>query len=210
MNLNKLFEMQKQLDEKIVKVKGLEWQDLLPMKILALQVELGELANEWRGFKFWSENQDPKTKAYRQCPQCKGIGWRVSADIGPVITGTTTVQCNSCVNGRVEYNPMLEEYVDSLHFILSIGNDLIHRTDATIIEIGKDGYKKQETIVGQFNLLFSVLGELWDHGELDEPYNQYIGSFIDLGFMLGFTWEQIERAYEDKHAVNMQRQENGY
>ena len=49
MNLDfkKLFEMQGALDAHIINEKELEGQDLLPMKILALQVELGELANEW-------------------------------------------------------------------------------------------------------------------------------------------------------------------
>lgn len=64
MNLYKLFKIQAKLDEKIVKEKGLEGQDLLDKKILALQVELGELANEWRGFKFWSNDQKPRTVKY--------------------------------------------------------------------------------------------------------------------------------------------------
>ncbi|GAA0415215.1 hypothetical protein GCM10008934_02680 [Virgibacillus salarius] len=47
MNLDKLFPIQKELDTRIEREKGLEGQDLLDKKILALQVELGELANEW-------------------------------------------------------------------------------------------------------------------------------------------------------------------
>src|SRR5690606_21727353 len=94
MNLYKLFKIQAKLDEKIVKEKGLEGQDLLDKKILALQVELGELANCWRGFKYWSNDQEPITKI----------------DIG---------------NSQYSIvNPLLEEYVDCLHFILSIGNDI--------------------------------------------------------------------------------------
>ncbi len=57
MNWELLFQSQKQLDDHIEKEKGLQGQDLLDKKILALQVELGELANEWRWFKFWSNNQ---------------------------------------------------------------------------------------------------------------------------------------------------------
>lgn len=48
MNLEKMFEMQKALDERIIKEKELEGQDLPPNLILALQVELVECANEWR------------------------------------------------------------------------------------------------------------------------------------------------------------------
>jgi len=39
MDLTKLFKAQKELDERIVKEKGLEGQDLLDKKILALQVD---------------------------------------------------------------------------------------------------------------------------------------------------------------------------
>ena len=44
MNIAHLFEIQRKLDQHIIEKKGLEGQDLLPKKILALQVELGELA----------------------------------------------------------------------------------------------------------------------------------------------------------------------
>ncbi|MEV2911136.1 dUTP diphosphatase, partial [Paenibacillus larvae] len=59
MNIEKMFEMQKELDMRIIKEHGLEGQDLLPNTVLALQVEIAELANEWRGFKHWSNNREP-------------------------------------------------------------------------------------------------------------------------------------------------------
>src|SRR5699024_523818 len=68
--LQKLSKIQKQLDYRIVKEHGLEGQDLLDKKILALQVELGELAQNWRGFKFWSEDQEPRTEFV--CSLCEG------------------------------------------------------------------------------------------------------------------------------------------
>jgi dimeric dUTPase (all-alpha-NTP-PPase superfamily) len=54
MNLNNLFQIQKELNQKIVDRHDLHGDDLLPNLILALQVELGELANETRCFKHWS------------------------------------------------------------------------------------------------------------------------------------------------------------
>jgi dimeric dUTPase (all-alpha-NTP-PPase superfamily) len=44
----------------------------------------------------------------------------------------------------------------------------------------------------------------------DIYYHELLASFIVLGEMLGFTWEQIEKAYLRKNAVNHQRQESGY
>ncbi len=54
MNLEKLFQLQENLDEFIEKERGLQRNSLLSEKILALQVGIAELANETRCFKFWS------------------------------------------------------------------------------------------------------------------------------------------------------------
>src|SRR5690625_2846559 len=98
MNLEKLFQAQKELDDRIIKEKGLKGRDLLDKKILALQVELGELANEWEMFKFWKENPEPRN----YCMACE----------------IPEVEAHDC------HNSLLEEYVDSLHFILSIGLEM--------------------------------------------------------------------------------------
>src|SRR5690625_439798 len=98
MNLEKLFQAQKELDDRIIKEKGLQGQDLLDKKILALLVELGELAQNWRGFKIWSEDQEPRN----YCMACE----------------IPEVEAHDC------HNPLLEEYVDCLHFILSIGLEM--------------------------------------------------------------------------------------
>src|SRR5690606_3790379 len=114
MNLAHLFDIQRELDQHIVEKHGLQNEDLLPKKILALQVELGELANEWRGFKFWSENREPRIHDIR-CHACGGIGKFYFSD-------TDIEPCGYCDGtGIQEKNPLLEEYVDCLHFILSIG-----------------------------------------------------------------------------------------
>ncbi len=52
-----LFKRQSELDAYIKDNKGLNEANLFDMKILALYVELGELANETRTFKFWSQKK---------------------------------------------------------------------------------------------------------------------------------------------------------
>lgn len=178
MELTKLFEAQRILDERIVKEKGLEGKDLLQKKILSLQVELGELCNCWRGFKFWSNDQEPRTKKV----------------INSVV----------CVPLR-EVNPLLEEYVDCLHFILSIGLELGLNKDKDFeMVIGL----KEKTILEQFASLFK-LTVLINNGHY-ENYYDLTNCFFGLGEMLGFTWEQIEQAYMDKNKTNHLRQEQGY
>jgi len=55
MNWQSLLAIQKTLDDRILNEHDLSGQDLVPQKLLALQVELCELANETRCFKYWSK-----------------------------------------------------------------------------------------------------------------------------------------------------------
>ncbi len=55
----KLFPIQRQLDEYIVEKKKLHHIDLFDSKMIALKTELYEAINEWRGFKHWSDNRKP-------------------------------------------------------------------------------------------------------------------------------------------------------
>ena len=73
MNITKLFEAQAELDAHITEQHPVkDGEDRLANKVLALQVELGELANEWRGFKFWSSNDKPRITL--DCEICRGKG----------------------------------------------------------------------------------------------------------------------------------------
>lgn len=199
MNLQPLFEKQRQLDQYIIKKKGLEGQDLLPNKILALQVELGELANEWRGFKHWSDNQEPKHgyEPLIECDKCGGKGFWFSGE---------RVHCQKCKQTGKVTNPLLEEYIDCLHFMLSIGMELELPTNHVYYtyDLGEE-----DTIVGQFQTCFNdVAGYCMD----GDPYyiTELIRDFGSLGTALGFTLEQIEQAYNEKWAENIRRQNAGY
>lgn len=161
--LSKLFEMQRELDNRIIQQHELQGVDLLPNKILALQVELGELANEWKGFKHWK------------------------------------------VVKIVDNRKLLEEYVDCLHFILSIGNHnykyKICLEDTHPILFGE--------IIHQFNYLFNKFGDFGANRTIMN-YKVMWRVFMGLGEQLGFTWEQIVQAYLEKNKVNHERQDTNY
>ncbi|GKV70256.1 hypothetical protein NCCP2716_27540 [Sporosarcina sp. NCCP-2716] len=200
MNLQPLFESQKMLDALIVEQHGLEGQDLLPEKILALQVELGELANEWRGFKFWREDREPWGEM--ECGHCTNGYSHKNLGDGDVWIET----CKTC-DGRGTHNPMLEEYVDCLHFILSIGNDIYAANikPTKLISFSAN-------ITGQFNALFHLISHCDTVTLLidDGAYRVIFNNFLHLGEMLGFTWQQIEEAYYAKNKINHTRQATGY
>jgi dimeric dUTPase (all-alpha-NTP-PPase superfamily) len=178
MNLNKLFEIQKVLRDKI----GYNEPDRFNKLVLALLVELGECANEWRGFKYWSQNQSP----------------RIHQAKAPYMD----------LDDADFYNPLLEEYVDKLHFILELGLEL-NFTDIKVRLIKEKDITIQfiELTGRAYNLYFQnrIMGEVYQ-----TTYEQLFNVFLGLGEMLGFTWEQIEQAYLDKNQINHQRQESGY
>ena len=191
MNLKKLFDMQKKLDEKILeRFPHLRNEDLLPKKILALQVELGELCNCWRGFKFWSHDQVPRTRVLVN---------RTTDDIGFKNIGPEHIK-----------NPLLEEFADCLHFLLSIGNDI------NMNEVYEDSVPeplRRDDIIEQFMDVNDWINYFYRNRHEDvngEIYDLIFSNFLGLGEMLGFTWEQIEEAYMRKNAVNHERQNSGY
>lgn len=161
MNLQKLFQMQNTLDKRIQTEHNLYGIPLLQKKILSLQVELGELANETRCFKFWSTKK----------PSSKDI--------------------------------ILEEYVDCLHFILSIGleknfDEITLNTKSVTLELSQ-----------QFLNLYVNISDFIISSSTDN-YFTIFQNFLSLGANLGFNEEDIQNAYLYKNNINHERQDNGY
>lgn len=212
MNLQKLFEAQAELDAFIEQQHPTQpGENRLEKKVLALLVELGECANEWRGFKFWSNNQEPKTGEEHRCIQCKGDGLVPDFIKFKNNNGNKFKFCPRCGGSGVvkTANPLLEEYVDVLHFILSIGNDL--QFDY------KEFLKRQFAMDEDVNRLFIDVtistGKIIHHyGTNFARYFLYatLHYFLKIGRKLGFTEEQIEEAYWKKYEINKQRQRDGY
>ena len=209
MNLQKLFKTQAQLDEHIyTKHPELRGQDNLDWKILALQVELGECANEWRGFKKWSTDQEPRTKLFTWID---GLGKRVESTTDPRLL----VENGQFNVFRIE-NPLLEEYVDCLHFILSIGleMELDCRYNSLIREenIVEDGEPTLHLFAEVFAFASDLFWCCYQEGDEQQEgnYKALFTNFVQLGKSLSFTWEQIEAAYYAKNKINHARQEANY
>lgn len=208
MNLKKIFEAQAQLDEHIIQEHPeLRGQDNLDWKVLALQVELGELANEWRGFKKWSNDQEPRTTG--KCAQCLGLG--KSYFSGNVYTGRPEV-CTHCdgTGQNVDKNPLLEEYVDCLHFILSIGLELGY-TGFDELDINEHLATIKEGSKDEITSCFIVINYISSGLTLSMVrYEQVLCEILALGVRLGLALDQIENAYYAKNKTNHKRQEDGY
>jgi len=214
MNLTKLFETQKALRDRI----NYQREDRFEKLILALLVELGECANEWRGFKFWSKDQESRTFKRINCPDCLEKGFTPYNR-----PRQKDYFCDTCAGYLIiDTNPLLEEYADGLAFILEIGLETYSYFDVKLpIAFSEIDTKplKHESVTKQFNNLFCSVTYLDDcvgdrkfsvAMETEAQYQFLVREYIGLGEMLGFTWEQIEQAYYAKMQINHQRQATGY
>ncbi|WP_456278051.1 dUTP diphosphatase [Bacillus sp. AK128] len=163
MNITRLFEMQQELDDRIKKEHHLENDSLFERKILALLVEIGELANETRCFKYWSKKPS-------------------SAQ-----------------------NVILEEFVDGVHFILSLGIEINVHQELREVKIEQRG--------DDLNSLFmEVYRVIIDFKEKPTKalYGELVTKYFELGQALLFSPQQIEEAYLQKNMINHERQNSGY
>lgn len=161
MNLEKLFTMQKALDQFIQSNKQVV-EDVFIKKGLALLVELSELANETRCFKFWSEK------------------------------------------GPSERSIILEEYVDSIHFILSLGieKNLHNLTEWPMEEREGD---LTALFLSTSNSIHQFL-----YNPTMETYKDVWIQYGAIAKLLNFSSEELVEAYISKNEKNYERQRLGY
>ncbi|STO07765.1 MULTISPECIES: dUTP diphosphatase [Exiguobacterium] len=160
MNWTTLFDQQRRLDERIKEEHQLSGNQF-DERLLALHVELGELANETRSFKFWS------------------------------------------TKGPSPQDVILEEYVDGMHFLLSLGLAL--------------GYERESFPAGSSYLdatdaFLDVFRKVTNFGlsKTEAMYETLMAAYLELGYTLGFNEELIMMAYMSKNQVNHERQDQGY
>ena len=199
MDLKPYFEAQAKLDEHIIQQKGLQGQDLLDKKILALQVELGELANEARFFKYWSEDTKPRTSD--ACRNCSGYGEGYFS--GDSYTGEKE-KCVQCGGSGKDHNvnPLLEEYADVIHFVIGLANDIGYTSHEYLKTEPKD---LNNLVLGITNAI-----TVFSMRPTKELMESILNNIIALGHQLGFDEKEVIEAYHAKNKENHKRQEVGY
>lgn len=159
-NLLELKEKQKQLDSYIHKLHDVTYETTLKRRILAFLVELGELANETRCFKFWS----------LKCPSSDDV--------------------------------IFEEYIDGVHFILSIGIAINYDFNQNI-EVKENNL----SLVDQFFKVYQLASNFDNSAK---SYQSFVSEFLNLGVKLGLTKEKLDEYYQKKWLINFERQNNKY
>jgi dimeric dUTPase (all-alpha-NTP-PPase superfamily) len=162
LDIQKLLEMQSQLDNYIEKEHGLEEENLFGKKMLALLVEIGELANETRCFKFWSKKPASSKEV------------------------------------------ILEEFVDGVHFILSLGLEI----GVKQLELKETNYTIED-VTEQFMEVYRAANEFMTERSVTH-FTNLLRHYFYLGELLGFSHDDVLKAYIQKNEVNYQRQKEGY
>ncbi|MCM3587591.1 dUTP diphosphatase [Mesobacillus maritimus] len=165
MNLEKLYKMQTALDQHIEEKHQLTSEDLVDRKILALLVEIGELANETRCFKFWS------TKP------------------------------------ASDKSVILEEFVDGIHFILSLGIESEFQIEE--IKVSQESRENGRSTSEQFLEVYKSINEFRTN-RTEKNYLTMFQEYLILARLLDFSEKEIEQAYIEKNEVNYERQQKGY
>lgn len=160
MQFRQLFEKQRQLDRFIEENQHVQ-KDVFDEKGLALLVELSELANETRCFKFWS------------------------------------------TKGPSERAVLLEEFIDSIHFMLSLGN-----MRGFLLEEWPYLKEKKELTEIFLNTTQTILTFL--QHQTEENYRAMWEQYSLIAYNLNFTIDDVLQAYELKNEKNYERQRNGY
>ncbi|KAA0965187.1 dUTPase [Sporosarcina sp. ANT_H38] len=161
MQLSKLFSMQRELDLFIQNNREKQ-TDVFQEKGLALLIELAELANETRCFKFWS------------------------------------------TKGPSDDAVILEEYVDSIHFLLSLGIEKELHT-LTSWPVGEVEGELTQLFLETTAAIHRFLNEL-----TMTSYEQVWIHYGAIAKKLGFKNEDIIIAYLAKNEENYNRQKTGY
>lgn len=102
-------------------------------------------------------------------------------------------------NKTMDKEKALEEFVDVIHFLLSLAND-----------IGVEDYEYTEPVEKDTGRLVLDINYKISTLLLTNDFKSLMDDYLYLGYYLGFTDEDIEEHYYKKNRENYARQERGY
>jgi dimeric dUTPase (all-alpha-NTP-PPase superfamily) len=103
---------------------------------------------------------------------------------------------------------LLEELVDCLHLTLSLGLEMQYEKKAIqfiSVKINDFEVDIKRSILTTFQHILT-----FENIRSSANYLYMFQSLVDLIHELGFTWDEVEEAYEKKNKVNHLRQVEGY
>lgn len=201
MNFKKLQDTQAKLDEAILADKApMTVEERFNKTLVALSVEIAEVANCAEHFKFWKDNKG-KVDSDRFIVTPSIVNNLIEGDY----LDNTTMQY--VTENQAHKLTLIEECSDALHFILSLANQVDFEINGigTHFEIADD----VDSLEKNFLFMNHVIGL----AEL-KHFHSDLEMIIDVFFIyinqLGISEQELEQAYYDKNKINYERLENGY
>ena len=99
---------------------------------------------------------------------------------------------------------ILEEYVDAIHFVTALG--ISHKCKEVFDLEQLPKFTTKREVTEAFNILFASVNTIKDGISTYAWYKSY----LEFGLRLGFSPDDIVKAYEAKCIINHQRQDNKY
>ncbi len=203
MNWNKLQEMQLALDNAILQAKPkMSAEERFNKTLVALSVEVAEVANTVEHFKFWKDNKgkvdEKRFKEKVSFSQAKG---------GNYSTGFYYDKLNEMrmVTWHEAHKlTLVEECSDALHFILSLANQLEQKLEELKYNLTTDKTKEELFLIIQND----ISNMLW--ASRKQYLNRVVFRFMSYVNSLGITTQELEQAYYEKNKVNYERLREGY
>lgn len=203
MNFKKLQAMQLELDNSILSAKPkMTAEERFNKTLVALSVEVAEVANCAEHFKFWKDNKgkvDEKRflKSYNSFYEEELYSDKV--------TGNREISFE-----QAHKLTLVEEASDCLHFILSLANQIGYEIDGHYNELEETetiesvflNFVFQITLLQRYDVVYSKADEVTLQCVINN-YFQYIGK-------LGITTQELEQAYYKKNEENYCRLREGY
>lgn len=195
MNFKKLQAMQAKLDEAILKEKApMTAEERFNKTLVALSVEIAEVANTAEHFKFWKDNKG-KVDSKR---------FLTGADK----TYYDTVKLEKVTFTEAHKLTLVEECSDCLHFVLSLANQ--YQLEITSIKLPDRKQFGIPTLETMYLAVQECLTNSYFELNASLMKNELLPRFFEYFHALGVTDEELEQAYYEKNKVNYERLENGY
>ena len=199
MNFKKLQAMQAKLDEAILADKApMTAEERFNKTLVALSVEIAEVANCAEHFKFWKDGKgkiDSKRFTYNGLTDFSDSHLWTDENSG--VSNYTFEQAHRLT--------LIEECSDALHFILSLANQMNE---------GLPAIMERQDVLSKEEWYLEIINDLRN---MDIPRDDTWRALIDLNIdfyhyytSLGISQRELEQAYYDKNKINYERLENGY
>lgn len=200
MNFKKLQAMQLELDNSILSAKPqMTAEERFNKTLVALSVEVSEVANCAEHFKFWKDNKG-KVDGKRFLRYAEGsVLENLYYEIKFKNTGLTRQQAHKLT--------LVEEASDCLHFILSLANQIGYEIDEELIKICH--YPKNQLETLYVALQNKIMNLATGYDKLGS-YKALISFYMSYVNELGITTQELEQAYYEKNEENYRRLREGY